>query len=224
MSFNIFNWDLENFDLFPDFDHHLSEVHSQDIFHNGLHIEDQNMYEGYTGNLVGDPGFDATHFHHQSYDNTCAIVAQQGILESHGIFASEHELMRIAAEHGWFSTDGTVMHDMGKLLEHFGIQVEYNSNASIHDLVNELSHGDKVIVGLDASEIWTPQHNGDLLNWYAAELPDKGHAVWVTGVDLEHGVVYMNDSGIADGAARPVAINDFMNAWEDFGNNYCTTA
>jgi hypothetical protein len=225
MSLDFFDFNLDNFDIFSDSnDSQKIEDHLSEIQGDPFHFTSDSAHQAFMGDLVGNPQFDSSHFHQQSYDNTCAIVAQQGILESHGIVVSENDLMQIATENGWFSHDGTLMKDMGGLLEYFGIDVDYASNATIHDLVIELSQGDKVIVGLDASEIWTPQSNGDISNWYSAELPDQGHAVWITGIDIENGVVYMNDSGIPNGAGRPVALNDFINAWEDFGNNYCTTA
>ncbi len=224
MDWDLFDFDLDGFDSSSTpSDSHITHEQIAGSYIGSYDTAGVDFHNEFLGNLIGNPQFDASHFHEQSYDNTCAIVAQQGILESHGIVVSEDELMRIAAQNGWFTQDGTLMNDMGELLEHFGIDIDYGSNASIHDLVAQLSQGEKVIVGLDASEIWSPESNGDFTNWYAAELPDQGHAVWITGIDLENEVVYMNDSGISNGGGRAVALSDFMNAWEDFGNNYCTT-
>jgi len=177
-----------------------------------------------TGVLVGDPLSDAMHYQAQTQSDTCAIVAQQGILKQFSIDLTETDLREYAYSQGWYQPGGgTPLADVGNILEAAGIDTHRVLDASLQDIESELSAGRKVIVGLDANEVWTPQAGMNPLNWWRAELPDAGHAVWVTGVDREAGVVYMNDSGHYQGQARAVQIADFKNAWEDYGNYYCAT-
>lgn len=176
------------------------------------------------GAMVGDPISDAMHYQAQTHSDTCAVVAQQGILKQFGIDLTETDLRDYAYSQGWYQPGGgTPLADVGNILEAAGVDTHHVADASIHDIESELNAGRKVIVGLDANEVWTPQPGSNPLNWWRAELPDAGHAVWITGVDREAGFIYMNDSGHYAGQARAVAIDDFKNAWEDYGNFYCAT-
>jgi len=176
------------------------------------------------GVIAGDPVQDAYYYHAQTYDDTCAVVAQQGILKAFGIELTESDLREVAYVNGWYQPGtGTSMEGIGGLLEHAGIPVHRVHGASLDDLIAELDKGHKVIVGLDANEIWAPKVSFDPFNWWRTELPDAGHAVWITGIDADEGVVYMNDSGVPDGQGRAVAIPDFLNSWDDWGNYYCAT-
>jgi len=202
-------------------------------------IEPGNFFQGRVstempdqlfGSMVGTPENDAMYYHAQTYEDTCAIVAQEGILKEFNIEVTESELREYAYINGLYepTTDvpgsgGTTMDDVGELLESFGVDVHRKYDADITDLISELTNGHKVIVGLDASEIWYPESSFDPTNWWRAELPDMGHAVWLTGIDVENGIVLMNDSGAPDGQMREVPIEDFLNAWEDTGNYYCAT-
>jgi len=176
------------------------------------------------GSMVGNPDEWAFYYHAQTNPSSCALVAQQGILKTFGIEVSESDLIDTGIENGVFSNhNGTPMENVGDILEIYGVKTEKFYNGDIENLIDELKDGNKVIVGLDANEVWSPQSSLDPFNYWKTELPDSGHAVWITGIDKEQGVVIMNDSGIPNGQARVVEINDFLNSWEDYNNFYCTT-
>ena len=168
---------------------------------------------------VGDPHADAPYWHMQEDSNSCAVASQAGVLESllHRD-VSESELARIAYQHGWYDpASGTAPEAVGNLLEYYGIPVEREYDTPLTDVFDALLRGDKVIVALDANEIWQPQVGPD---GQPVELPEAGHAVWVTGIhedDSGHWTVVLNDTGTPDGRQKTVALPDFMNAWEDFG-------
>lgn len=168
---------------------------------------------------VGDPYADAPYWHLQEDLNSCAVASQASVLESllHRE-VSESELARIAYEHGWFDpASGTPSDAVGSLLEYYGVPVERGYDTALTDVFEALLRGDKVIVALDANEIWEPNVGPD---GQPVELPDAGHAVWVTGMhedDDGKWTVIMNDTGTPDGCQRIVSLPDFMNAWEDFG-------
>ena len=171
--------------------------------------------------LAGDPAGDARWWNHQAADDTCAVVAQQGILESllhHDV--SQDEIVRVAEEHGWYHPgEGTYPAEMGNVLEAYGIPVERGYEYSMGDLYTALLDGHKVMVALDANEIWHPQVAPDGLP--VDQFGSEGHAVWVTGItNDDHGnlCVVLNDSGKPDGCHNLVPVDDFLNAWEDHGN------
>lgn len=45
-------------------------------------------------------------------------------------------------------------HDIGNLLESYGIETHANMGGGVEALVHELSHGRKVIAGVDSGELW----------------------------------------------------------------------
>lgn len=171
----------------------------------------------YTG---GAPEQDAAYWHHQEGQNSCAVAGQCGILESiTGQSIDESQMAEIAETNGWYDpARGTYPSDAGKLLEFHGIPCDSGHHRDLMDIVDALDRGEKVMVGLDANEIWTPQYDP---SGVPLDQPDAGHAVWVTGYRVSDDGTFQfitNDTGIADGAARPVDLDDFINAWDDYDN------
>lgn len=169
---------------------------------------------------VGNPFADAGCWQQQEGANSCAVVAQMGVYESiTGVELSEDAVCKFAEDNGLFDPNiGTFPRDVGKILNHFGVTTESQYNATLNDIAEALERGDKVIVGLDAHEIWEPMRDG---YGHPIEQADGGHAVWVTGIDqLPDGSVklILNDSGTPDGQMKVVDAVDFVNAWDDFSN------
>ncbi|WP_238014845.1 C39 family peptidase [Dactylosporangium sp. AC04546] len=180
--------------------------------------------------VVGEPAAAAEHWHMQERADTCAVASQEFILdELTGADHSEAQLTELAEAHGWYQPGGgTAMADVGNILEYFGVPVQREYGATFQDLQQALDGGQKVIVGVDSDEIWTPGHDPDEpLDAYPG-IPGQGadHAVQVTGVDYSdpaHPVVVLNDPGTPDGGGERVALEAFLDAWEDSGN-YLVTA
>jgi hypothetical protein len=171
---------------------------------------------------AGDPVADAQWWNLQNADDTCAIVAQQGVLESLiGHEIPQDELVRVATDNGWYHPqEGTSMECVGNVLEYYGVPIERHDGCSLPDLYDALESGHKVIVGLDADEVWTPEHDS---NGVPLKIPGgANHAVWVTGIGTNSSgdlSVIVNDSGTPDGRGEFIPVPDFLNAWED-SNNY----
>jgi hypothetical protein len=77
-----------------------------------------------------------------------------------------------------------------------------------------LRDGGAVIVNLNAETIW--DLDGD--------RTQADHALVVTGVDTDNGVVHLNDSGTDDGADEQVSIDTFTAAWQTSGNEMVVTS
>ena len=113
----------------------------------------------------------------QLYSDTCAIKSQQLILQDFGLNITEDQLRHEAMMNGWYN-GGTSPADVGKLLELHGIGVSQYDNANIFNLVNELSLGHKVIVGVDSGELW----EDNVMDKFF-EDSQADHALIVSGVD-----------------------------------------
>lgn len=169
----------------------------------------------------GNPIAEAEHWQQQQGGNSCAVVAQASVLESiTGVDITEAEACQISEANGWFDPEtGTTPENIGKFLEHYGIPCEKSYHANLENIADALQKGDKVIVGLDAHEIWHPVR--DPMTGFPVEQTNGGHAVWVTGIDTEPDgsvKIILNDSGTPDGQMKVVDALDFLNAWEDYGN------
>lgn len=156
----------------------------------------------------------------QQYPDTCAIKSQQLIMEDFGMDVTEDELVQIAGEHGWYNGGGTMPQNVGDLLELANIPVTKRAGANVFNLVNELAQGHKVIVGVDADELW---HNGTdnerFMNWCNDfwGLQGGNHALVVMGIDTSdpnNVQVLVRDPGSGDDG-KPYPLAQFMDAWSD---------
>src|SRR5439155_8467230 len=218
--------------------------HGEHAPHFHIHIPHHilNTHHAPAAQPATDPGqsdayqaqWDPSHFHgighpieyshdwqHQTGERACAVVAQGEIFESlTGHHLTEQQLCRIAQEHGLYDPEtGTRPQDVGKLLELLGVPAEQHPHATLSDLANALQHNDRVIVGLNANEIWYPHR--DNVTGEPVKLPYAGHAVWVTGIEQEADgsvKVILCDSGTEHGAMEAVDAKDFLNAWADADN------
>lgn len=156
----------------------------------------------------------------QNYPDTCAVKSQQLILNDFGIPCTEDELVQMALENGWYTPGGTAPEDVGKLIEAAGIPCTQQYNANIFNLVNELSQGHKVIVGVDADELWHDETAAEKTqNWmtdfYEGNTPN--HALIVAGVDTSDPNdirVIVTDPGNGD-LCKSYPLEQFMDAWSD---------
>lgn len=159
----------------------------------------------------------------QQYADTCAIKSQQLILNDFGIPCTEDDLVKYSAEHGWYSGNGTSMEDVGNLLEEAGIQCTRQCDANVFNLVNELSQGHKVIVGVDSGELWGNRFTEWLKDFFLGVTPD--HALLVTGIDTSDPnniKIIVTDPGTGE-AGKAYPLEQFMDAWSDASCYMCST-
>jgi len=182
-----------------------------------------NPWESFDAGISGTPGGDSVFWNEQTTPFTCAVVSQQSILNQFGIDVSESQLVYDATSNGWLTDGGTSPEDMGSLLEYYGVETHTNMNASISDVMTELSQGRKVIVAVDSGEMWGQEGFSD-------ELKDMGmgadHALVITGVDVSdpnNPMVFVNDSGEPSGAGKAYPMDQFVDAWEDSGCRFVAT-
>lgn len=163
----------------------------------------------------------------QGNEGVCAIRSQQIILRDYGVDIPLETLKEFAINQGWYDPSGeggTPMICTGYILEACGLEVEQKLNGTVYDLVNELAQGHRVIVGVDAEELWadregnifkqTKQYFNDIFNGEAAN-----HALIVAGVEVNPAnpndvKVILTDPGTGD-LRIEYSLDDFMDAWED---------
>lgn len=203
--------DLEN-------DNILNKLNNMKTSHN---LEAANRIFGEGGN-GSDPIIDP--MINQGPEGVCAIRSQQIILRDYGIDVSLEELTQFAIQNGWYKDGGgTPMGYVGAIIDACGIGVRQDINCTVYDLVNELAQGHRVIVGVDANELWADR-DGNLIAQSKEFIKDifseeANHALIVAGVEVnpndpEDVKVILTDPGTGD-LRIEYTLEQFMDAWED---------
>lgn len=165
----------------------------------------------------------------QPDDHSCALMSQKIILRDFGIDIPFDDIEQMARDADIYSDKGTLVSDVGKVLEMAGVDVHQVHNSTIYDLTNELAQGHRVIVGIDSNELWyNDNYAGRLFNWLSDALTNQGgnHALIVAGIEVnpinsDDVKVVLTDPG--DGHLRiEYPMDQFMDAWKD--SNYFMVA
>lgn len=166
---------------------------------------------------------DAGFWHEQQGRYSCAVAAQEDVLEQvTGLDFEESQLAGEAAAQGWYDPGaGTPMDHVGDLIEAHGLHT-VRGEATLEQLESLVEQDVPVIVPVDSEQLWAAAGGGGAM----AEAPvvvggGANHVVVVTGFDLSdprHPQVVLNDSGRSDGGGLHVDLDRFQQAWADAGN------
>ena len=158
----------------------------------------------------------------QPDDHSCALRSQQIILRDFGIDIPFKDLEKFALENTYYCEDGTPMFDIGNVLQQAGVPVHQAIGQTVYDLTNELAQGHRVIVSVDAYELWDNDTiGGKLKNWFNDVFGDQGgnHALIVAGVEVNPEdpsdvKVILTDPGSGD-LRIEYPMDQFLDAWSD---------
>ncbi len=172
----------------------------------------------------------------QGNQPTCAIRSQEIILRDYGIYHTQDDLVDFATKNGWFNPDpengGTDKYAIGNILDACGIPTTRTDNATIYDIISELKAGHRVIVSVDADELWV-RKEPNLFKRVIAQVTNKAndkiqdflgieganHALVVAGVNVNPEdpsdiKVSLIDSGTGD-VCIEYSFKNFHDAWND---------
>ena len=158
----------------------------------------------------------------QPDDHSCALRSQQIVLRDFGIDIPFEDLERYALDAGVYTENGTYTYDIGKVVEMAGVGMHQVQGSTIYDLTNELAQGHRVIVSVDANELWyNDSVKGKLMNWFDDVFGSQGgnHALIVAGVEVNPADpndvnVVLTDPG-AGHLRIEYPLDQFMDAWQD---------
>jgi hypothetical protein len=159
--------------------------------------------------IHGDPMSEIPYHQAQVGPNDCLPTSVAMVLsEVTGDEVPQGDIVDLANELELLGPDGMTLDGGVQLLEHYGVEAEVQTG-SVDDLRAMLDSGRPVIIGLDSDDLYA---TGDAP--FADDMV-AGHAVVITGIDDEAGLVYINDPGFPDGAGVAISIEDFEDAWTD---------
>lgn len=158
----------------------------------------------------------------QPDDHSCALRSQQLVLRDFGIDIPFKKLEELAKQYDVYSDEGTYTYDIGKVLQIAGVDMHQVEGSTLLDLTNELAHGHRVIVSVDAHELWYNNTMTEKLkNWFDDAIGHQGgnHALIVAGVevnpnDAKDVKVVLTDPGAGD-LRIEYPLEQFMDAWKD---------
>jgi hypothetical protein len=177
----------------------------------------------------GDPDGAAEYWAEQSYDD-CAIMSAADVVgQMTGTAPSEEEITTWAAStpsvsepgdmiymHGEDPNDpaaGSIFKDLPIVLDHYGVPAQYVGGSNLPALQEILGRQGAVIVNLNGETIWNIE----------GDRSQADHALVVTGVNTDTGMVHLNDSGDENGRNSQVPIDSFLAAWQTSGNEMVMT-
>lgn len=198
-------------DIWQNNDNNLVENNMVDMFSSQMHLF------GEAGENISDPIFIQ-----QPDDHSCALRSQQIVLRDFGIDIPFDKLEQIALDNGVYTNEGTYTYDIGKVLELAGVGMHQVTGNTMYDLMNELAQGHRVIVSVDAYELWNNDTAyGRLKNWFDDVFGNQGgnHALIVAGVEVNPNDVNDIKVVLTDPGAGHLRIEypaeQFMDAWRD---------
>lgn len=170
--------------------------------------------------VTGDPEKSMGKWECQGGTNRCALYSQRFVIEElTGQNVDMGEYLKTAKDNGWFSENGgTAPLNMNKMLDYYGVKNEMSFHNSLDDIEQSLARGERVIVSVDADEIWYGEKDNVFTPFDAEGLDCANHAVEVIGIDRSNPnnpMVILNDSGTPEGRGELVPAGIFCDAWDD---------
>lgn len=173
------------------------------------------------GRLHGAPHEATDDWFRQSGDGYCLPASLTEVLSqaTGHRFPDESVINARLAELGMpASANGQPLVDGVALLDSFGVESQIQSGLTLTDLEGYLDQGRSLILSVDANNIWYGQNDP-----VGNPLDKPNHALLITGIDQEAGVVILSDPGTPDGNAEVVPLAVFQEAWSDSGNQALIT-
>lgn len=200
---------------FPDNDFFTNSTYETEEETETMNGTFYNIY-GEAGENVKDPVYIQ-----QPDDHSCALRSQQIVLRDFGIDIPFEKLEELALSNGVYSDQGTYTYDIGKVLQIAGVDMHQVQGSTFLDLTNELAQGHRVIVSVDANELWYTDPVSKLKNWFNDVIGNQGgnHALIVAGVEVNPQnpndvKVVLTDPG-AGHLRVEYPLDQFMDAWKD---------
>lgn len=138
----------------------------------------------------------------ESRDKICCVLCEAYVLHRRNIPFVEQEILDLARDNNWLTSQGTPLYAIGQILIHYGLMVTHQYDASLQDMADALALDNDVLVVVNADKLYPKQSDVNA---------DPNHAVVVTKVGANAVVLYdpQNDSHDSIPTSR------FESAWNE---------
>lgn len=143
-------------------------------------------------------------------DNLCAIRCEGVALRRMGKSISDEQLQSLSEEKGWLKTQGTALHNIGRLSGLFGMAVSHRYGCTKEDIKRGLSSGHIVMAVIDMHELHCSICDGARNDVDNGENPN--HVVIIEAIDNESIIIY---DPATPKPADHYPLLQFLNAWAD---------
>lgn len=149
-------------------------------------------------------------------DNLCVIRCEGIALRHFGIEISDDILLQKSEKQGWLHSEGTALHNIGRLSGTYGLSVSHRYHCNIDDIQTALSSNNIVIAAVDGNELV-----GDYAKEQAKDREiglTPNHVVIVNSITEDS--VTITDSATPQ-QQDTYLLSQFLDAWND-SSNYLT--
>lgn len=140
----------------------------------------------------------------ESGDNVCSVLCEAYILHKRGVSFDENEVLELAHQKHWLTSQGTPLHAIGEILSHYGMMVTHRYDATMEDIRKAIAVDNEVMVVVDNDKLFPERPD---------EEDEPNHAVVVTGVDEHAGTVAVFDPQYNSQYSFPR--DQFESAWRE---------
>lgn len=148
-----------------------------------------------------------------SIDNLCAIKCEGIALRNLGHQITDVQLLEKSKKEGWLCSEGTALHNIGRLAGVHGLSVSHRYHCVTNDIQEELEKGNIVIAAIDGNE---------LLGDYATEKQKDteightpNHVVIVNEVN-DNSITITDPATTSQHDVYPLP--QFIDSWNDSSN------
>ena len=110
----------------------------------------------------------------ESGDNICSVLCEAYILHRRDIPFDEKELLEIAQQNHWLTTQGTPLHAIGQLLAYYGLMITRKYDATLENIRKALTLDNDVLAVVDRDKLYSKLLDED---------DEPNHVVVVTAID-----------------------------------------
>ena len=148
-------------------------------------------------------------------NNDCVLACERYILRKRGLETDYDRLRSEALNQNWLMEEGTMLCNIGRLLEMAKLSVIRRFDCNIDILKNELDAGCDVIVAVDGNELTGNFLKEKIKDWTVGETVN--HAVVVNEVSLDDNIINIYDPQ-SESPTVNYDLPQFIDTWNDSKN------
>jgi len=171
------------------------------------------------GNLDESQSLPASDCAGDGEDNLCDVLCEKYILKDYLKDNDKCKIENVEINH-WMKESGTPLHNVGRILEKYGMVVTRHYDCTVNDLIQGINNKKKIIAIVDSGELWEQQANGIFHAVVCISITPEIVHVYDPAVDTDT-MIRLYDPATESNANYN--LESFLKAWR-YSHNYLVTA